>query len=205
MFDSHLTRQCEEGEEVLALVRSSVSAYLGSAIVAAAFLFGPFFFLFPLLRLRGAGALLFAALLVTGVFLAVRFLMVLSLNALIVTKRRLIDVEQRGMFHRVVSECPYGKVQEVTVVKRGIVPTLFGFGDVRIEVVGDQANILARAVKNPDRVRDLVSRLREEAGGASDDEEDDEEMEERTIATLRKLKRSVGAEALKRMLDDDAA
>lgn len=203
MFDSHLTRHCEEGEEVLCLVRSSVSAYLGSALAAAVFLLGPFFFLFPLLHFRAWGALAFVALLIIGALLTVRFLMLLSLNALIVTKRRLIDVEQRGLFHRVISECPYGKVEEVTVVKRGVLPTVFGYGDVRIEVGGNQANILARAVKDPDRIRDLVSRLRGEASGTVEDSDDD--VEERAAAVLRKLKREVGSDTLHELLDEEDA
>ncbi|MBI4224856.1 MAG: PH domain-containing protein [Candidatus Sungbacteria bacterium] len=60
------------------------------------------------------------------------------LDMWIVTEKRIIDVEQRGLFSREVSEIPIASVQDVTVEVHGIVQTMLGFGTIKIQTAGER-------------------------------------------------------------------
>ncbi len=56
----------------------------------------------------------------------------------IVTSKRVIDVDQLGLFHREVNEISLGNVQDYNYKQGGILATLFGFGDIIIRPSSDQ-------------------------------------------------------------------
>lgn len=60
------------------------------------------------------------------------------LDMWIVTEKRIIDVDQRGLFSREVSEIPMASVQDVTVEVHGIIQTMLGFGTIRIQTAGER-------------------------------------------------------------------
>lgn len=60
------------------------------------------------------------------------------LDMWIVTEKRIIDVEQRGLFSREVSEIPIASVQDVTVDVHGLVQTVLGFGTIKIQTAGER-------------------------------------------------------------------
>lgn len=53
-------------------------------------------------------------------------------NLAIVTDQRVIDVDQKSLFHRTVSEAELRNIQDATVEVKGILPTMFNFGTVHI-------------------------------------------------------------------------
>lgn len=55
----------------------------------------------------------------------------------IITDHRIIDIDQRGMFSRRVSEIELDRVQNVTYAVAGFFPTLFNFGTVTIQSAGN--------------------------------------------------------------------
>ena len=59
------------------------------------------------------------------------------LSLQIVTNRRLIDVDQAGLFHRVVNELPIEKIEDVTYTQSGILPSVFHYGTVKILSAAD--------------------------------------------------------------------
>lgn len=85
---------------------------------------------------------------VTGLGLVVYSMMILLfaffswmdyyLDVWIVTEKRIIDVEQRGLFSREVAEIPMASVQDVTVDVQGIVQTMLGFGTIKIQTAGER-------------------------------------------------------------------
>lgn len=60
------------------------------------------------------------------------------LDMWIVTEKRIIDVDQRGLFSREVSEIPMASVQDVTVEVHGIIQTMLGFGAIKIQTAGER-------------------------------------------------------------------
>lgn len=61
-------------------------------------------------------------------------------NRLIVTDINITQILQYGLFNRKVSQLNLINVEDVTSVQKGILSTLFGFGELKIETAGEQAN-----------------------------------------------------------------
>lgn len=80
----------------------------------------------------------------------------------IVTNRRVINIEQKGLFSRDVSEVELDKIQDVTTEVTGVIPTFINFGDVQIQTAGTQEKFLFRNVPDPYRTKDLLMRLQRE-------------------------------------------
>lgn len=60
------------------------------------------------------------------------------LDTWIITTRRIIDVEQRGLFNRHVAEIPISRVQDITIEVTGIIETILHFGTIRIQTAGER-------------------------------------------------------------------
>ena len=61
------------------------------------------------------------------------------LDVLIITSLRLVDIEQRGLFNREVSEFLIEKVQDVTIEVPTIIATLLDFGTISIHTAGEKS------------------------------------------------------------------
>ena len=78
------------------------------------------------------------------------------LDIWIVTDRRIVDIDQKGLFHREISTLRMEKVQDVTFETNGIVATVFGFGDVHVQTAGESEGFVIRGVAEPERIKNLI-------------------------------------------------
>lgn len=78
------------------------------------------------------------------------------LDTWIVTDKRVIDIEQKGLFNRSVSECHLDRVQDVTTEVKGFLPTLLKYGDVIIQTAGEQGRFVMRNVPDPYGIKDAI-------------------------------------------------
>lgn len=60
------------------------------------------------------------------------------LDMWIITNSRIIDVEQKGLFNRQISEIPLQHVQDVTIEVKGFIETFLKFGRIRIQTAGER-------------------------------------------------------------------
>lgn len=74
----------------------------------------------------------------------------------VVTDKRLIDVDQVGLFKRVVSETRLDRIQDATVEINGMFPTLFHYGNIHIQTAARTQRFVIRQVSEPTRVRSTV-------------------------------------------------
>ena len=77
----------------------------------------------------------------------------------IITNLRIVNIEQKGLFNRSVSEMDYSKVQDVTTEVIGIIPTFFNYGDVFIQTAAETERFMFRKVPEPYEIKDLIMRL----------------------------------------------
>lgn len=77
------------------------------------------------------------------------------LDSWIITNQRIIDIEQHGLFHREVKETTLDRVQNVTIEIPGFVPTLLGFGDIRVETAG-QGILLIKTVPHLEEAKNII-------------------------------------------------
>lgn len=63
-------------------------------------------------------------------------------DILIITDKRIIDIVQMGIFNRTITEIALLRVQNVTGIIKGFLPTLFAYGNVRAETAGEMSETL---------------------------------------------------------------
>ena len=80
----------------------------------------------------------------------------------IVTNERIINIEQKGLFTRVVSELELEKIQDVTTDVRGIIPTFLNYGHLLIQTAAEKERFKFRNVPDPYAVKDLIMKLQDE-------------------------------------------
>lgn len=77
-----------------------------------------------------------------------------------ITDKRIVDVEQKGVFHRVVATLRFEKVQDVTYESKGALAVLLDFGDIRVQTAGTAREVVIRYAQNPEQVkRDIIAQL----------------------------------------------
>lgn len=197
MFEQRLLLNVKEGEEVRALIRRTPIVAIVPILVSAVFIIAPFFFLYPLLKFGVAGSLIVTVSLLVGIIYGFRTLWVQQLNAFLLTPERIIDIDQRGLFHKVVSETTFDKVQDVSYVIKGVGPTMFRYGTVVIQTAGNAANLELEGVRFPQRVQELIVRLQQDATAAPGTEHlsaDD------LLAMIKRIKAGVGEEQFRRLV-----
>lgn len=84
------------------------------------------------------------------------------LDLWIVTNDRIMNIEQHGLFGRTISELDLTKIQDVTSDIKGIIPTIFGYGDVHIQTAAEEKRFVFEQIPNPHEIRKGILDLIEE-------------------------------------------
>jgi ABC-type multidrug transport system fused ATPase/permease subunit len=84
------------------------------------------------------------------------------LDTWIITNERIINIEQEGLFHRTASELDLAAVQDTTAEIRGILQTLFTYGQVFVQTAGQKGRFHFKNINNPEHVKEIVTKLVEE-------------------------------------------
>ncbi|MFA4930447.1 MAG: PH domain-containing protein [Patescibacteria group bacterium] len=165
MLEKWIERHIREGEEIISVIRKFPLVFFWPGLWSAAFIIAPFFFLVPLWQWERWGVLVFFMLLGIGMYIAIRTVVVYSLNVFIITTDRIIDMDQVGFFSKTVSETTYDKVQDVSYTIKGISQTLFHYGNVVIQTAGQQVNLELTSVKHPEKVQQIIVHVKEDNDG----------------------------------------
>ncbi|NQV13371.1 MAG: PH domain-containing protein [Parcubacteria group bacterium] len=80
----------------------------------------------------------------------------------VITNKRLIDVDQIGLFKRVVSETRLDRIQDVTVDITGLFGTLFHYGNVHVQTAARTQRFEIRQVSNPAEIRTTILNMYDE-------------------------------------------
>lgn len=73
------------------------------------------------------------------------------LDIWIITNKRLIDVEQKGFFNRVVSTVDLENIQDSTDEVKGIIPTLLRFGNINVQTAASEGVFVIKGIDNPSK------------------------------------------------------
>ena len=84
------------------------------------------------------------------------------LDTWIVTNERIINIDQEGLFHRTASELDLAAVQDTTAEIRGILQTVFTYGNVFVQTAGEKGRFHFKNINNPERVKEIITRLVED-------------------------------------------
>lgn len=78
------------------------------------------------------------------------------LDMWLITDKRIIDIEQRGLFRREIISLRYDRIQDVTVVTNGIIQTLLGFGKIHLQTAGERRKIILKDAPAPEEVKRMI-------------------------------------------------
>ena len=149
-------------EEVLAEMRrhwfviASEAIFLGAAAVA------PLFAFFVLRKFVPVSLPLSALSFFYSVFLFllwVAFFVAWTnyyLDVLVVTNKRIIDIEQVSLFSRDNVSVPLQNIQDVKVEVFGILPSLLDYGNLSVQTAGESREVVISRIAHPHKAREQI-------------------------------------------------
>jgi len=78
------------------------------------------------------------------------------LDVLLVTSERIIEIEQKGIFHREVSSFYLDRVQDITIQIPGFFPTILDYGHLHIQTAGEQREFIMTNTARPEVVKSFI-------------------------------------------------
>lgn len=134
----------------------------------------PIVFFWPLLQSTIALAFIVLTLIFWGlgnIFYIITTVLILIIFSLIfkisfiysnsfclVTNQRVINVDQRGFFNRVITETDYAKIQEVTNSTAGMIGTTFNIGEINILTAGKESQLTIRNIPDPYSIQQEITK-----------------------------------------------
>lgn len=78
------------------------------------------------------------------------------LDVWLLTNKRVIDIEQKGLFRRDIISLQHDRIQDVSVITHGVIATLLGFGKIHVQTAGERRKIILKDAPNPEEVKRLI-------------------------------------------------
>ncbi len=153
--------ELEKEEEVIVLQKRAFFWPMRRVVASFILALLPFVLIFPALSLGVMGMSIYAALTVLAIWNTIRFYLARHFSMLIVTDKRIIDVDQRGIIGREIIEIPISAIEEVHVLPQGFFARKLRIGGVKI-ISGDEAeyDIIFSPVKSPQILCELIEDVR---------------------------------------------
>jgi uncharacterized membrane protein YdbT with pleckstrin-like domain len=79
-----------------------------------------------------------------------------ALDRWYITNKRLIDVEQEGLFNRRVSSLQLDKIQDVTVDVNGLLATFLSYGNLLVQSAGTSREFELVTARLPQKSREMI-------------------------------------------------
>lgn len=74
-----------------------------------------------------------------------------------ITEKRIIDVNQKRVFHREVSNLRFDKIQDISIEVKGIIATFLNFGDLKVQTAAeDSSDFFMDSAARPEEVRRVI-------------------------------------------------
>jgi len=196
MFHIEDVLQLKDGEKVSFIVRRHPITLGPGLLLALILIVLPFFLMFPMFSWGVFGLVLFVVSVVIGIAIAIRTLLVWDSDVMILTNIRLVDVDQKGIFTRLVTEALLDKIQDVSWSKVGIIESIFRVGTVKVQTAGTSATIEAHKVSKPEMLHQMINDLKQDvapsASGKAPDQGD-------KLKSISKMLEGYSSEELQRI------
>ncbi|MFH1534768.1 MAG: PH domain-containing protein [Patescibacteria group bacterium] len=199
MSKQYFTKHLKEGEETVKIVRAYILSQIFKIAVIIILILLPFFLLFPLFQRGFWGVTGFFVLLIIAIAFTTRSAIIWYYNAFMITNKRIIDFDQKGLFDKTVSVATYDKIQDISFKKKGVFSTVFNYGTIVIQTAGTNANLEIRSVFEPEKIQDVIMEIQRDS--LQDEKVSKEEMSaSELIDILEQTKEKLGKERFDRFL-----
>lgn len=144
-----------ENEKLVSVYRQTEATLFKPVLIIFVLIYFPWYFL---LKYELAGAyirLLFFWTLLVLIY-AVRKYLLWLLNVYLLTDKRLVIVNYRGLFAKKVVESPLGRILNVSFSSKGFWQTLFQLGSVEVQVAGLHEPMILKNIAHPSELKDTL-------------------------------------------------
>jgi len=86
-------------------------------------------------------------------------LTIYTLNVVIITDRRIMENEQKGIFNRKVSELHMSRIQDISVHVRGILETFLKFGNLVVQTAAHESQFTFYEIPQPEKVKNTIMKI----------------------------------------------
>lgn len=100
-----------------------------------------------------AGVLLASIYYLSVILFFYTYFVEFHLDLWFVTNDRLLDIQQKTIFARTVSEVDLYQIQDVTSEVHGIFPSIFNYGNIILQTAGPVPKFIFRNISNPHKLR----------------------------------------------------
>jgi hypothetical protein len=179
-----VVRNLDDDEQIHGVYHQFPLARIGSWIGSFLVLLSPFFFLSVFLPWGTIGSVFLVVLFLIGLFWLVRTWRMWYFSMLVMTDRRLVIVDQRGVLDRAVSQMNLDKINDISYRKKGILQTMFNVGSLFIQISNSNEKVELKNIHNPsirqqelfslqgDYIDDSAKELKKEAFKKDDSKEE---------------------------------
>lgn len=167
MLFTHL--DLEPGEKVIHEVRKHWYVFMWHLIMSGILMFAPLVLYVVILAFLPNEAVVsvtkyfFLSLFVYALWFLLIWIMLFVqwtnyyLDVWYITEKRIIDIQQKGIFHREVSNLRFDKIQDISVEVRGVTATFLKFGDLRIQTASeDSRDFILENAAHPEEARKII-------------------------------------------------
>jgi hypothetical protein len=158
----------KEGEQILLVVHRhwfDILSQFFIILIMLLVLFGGFVFATPIIKLSNGLLSANLFLFLENVFFIFIWLFFFVtwidyyFDVWIVTNERIVNIEQRGLFSRGISELELENIQDITVEVSGIIPTFLNYGNLYVQTAAEKERFIFKHVPNPYAIKDLIMNL----------------------------------------------
>lgn len=94
----------------------------------------------------------------TIIFINLYYLYLWYNDLYVLTNQRIIDVDQKGLFNRVLAETSLDQIQEIKVQMTGPISHLLGIGTIVVQTAGPSENLILELVPNPFMSQKIINK-----------------------------------------------
>lgn len=164
----------DQGEKIILLLRQHVITNLPWVIISFALALLPIMFLafqegfafWQVLSDNFRWVLLALWYLISFGYVLVNFL-TWYFSVMLVTNKRIMDIDLVGFLYRQVTETKLKEVQDVSHTQGGIAQIIFNYGNLYVQTAGTAQNIEILKVPRPGYVHDFITDLVEQYGNGN--------------------------------------
>lgn len=149
-------------EEIIQVANTSFLAWIGSFVLVFILFFVSAYFFYYLLSLQVYGEIILGAVFLLIIFILLRVFILQAGNALVVTTKRVVDIDRPGLFTQNIYTLNYSEIKDVAIVSHGFMSFLFKTGDVIVESKQGEYSLDLTCVSHPQSVQTLILSERQE-------------------------------------------
>jgi len=86
--------------------------------------------------------------------------MIYSLSVLILTNKRLIQIETKGLFNYERNDLELFRIQDVSIEIRGILASFLNFGDILVQTAGTEVKFYFSSFPNPLKIKEDIFKIK---------------------------------------------